>query len=209
MSSLRTFVAIELDEGIRHQIERNIRQISKLNQNFQPSLADQLHLTLCFLGDVELNEQHRVSRIVAQAMDGVGSFTLDLQGVGAFPHWEQPRVIWLGVREPGVTVDSLSEAARQRLGTAAWCPELTDLQSRLVQRFLDQRFWPDTKPFRPHLTLGRVKGGKGAGAVQIPEAVQRNLEQGLGSVAVEEIKILSSESGPQGPIYRTMSTVTL
>lgn len=209
MSQLRTFVAIELDDAARQIVGRLARQLEKANDSLATASSDQSHLTLCFLGEVDLNDQHRVSRTVSQVFGSIGSFTLDLQGLGAFPHWNDPRVVWLGVREPGVTVDHLSEAARERLGSAAYCPNLVELQQALVDRFEDQQFFPDTKPYRPHITLGRVAGGKGQRKVGVSDSIRTQCDQGLGQLTVSEVKVLSSERTSSGPVYRTIATIDL
>lgn len=209
MSVLRTFVALELDPASTQRLERIARQLSKGNPGFTASTADQMHLTLAFLGEVELNDLHQVSKIVQQSFEDVDAFTLGLQDLGAFPHWQDPKVVWVGVAEDGVDVDHLSEAALERLGSAAYCPALTELQDQMVQRFLDQRFWPDTKPFRPHITLGRMRGGKGNRNLEIPDSVQQQVEAGLGQFPVDSVKVMSSESTSNGPVYRTISTLDL
>lgn len=210
MSQLRTFVAIALDGSARQRVERVGRQIAKANSaSFELANPDQVHLTMCFLGDVDLTDQHKVSQIVKRSVQDIGAFTLDIHGLGGFPNLESPRVVWLGVREPDADVSHLSDAAIERLGSAAYCPGLASLNESLVQAFLDQRFWPDTKPFRPHITIGRVRGGKGERKLELPENVLASCEQGLGTISVESIKVLSSEGTQNGPVYRTISTIDL
>ncbi len=141
--------------------------------------ADNLHLTLRFLGDTD---PARVGDL-CRGMDGVcaeaPAFELQLAGLGAFPSVDRPRVLWAGVGGSGV-------------------PALHRLQ-KAMEGVMCELGWPSErgKAFHPHLTLGRVRElGKarpraGWDTESVPEQ----------SFAVEELVLVRSELSPQGARY--------
>lgn len=97
--------------------------------------ADNLHITLAFLGETLLVED--VAAAVTQAAAWCRPFPLTLSGTGAFPSARRARVVWLGLS--GDT-DALRAAARE-----TW-------------RALEPHgFTPEDRPFSAHLTIARLK----------------------------------------------------
>ena len=98
--------------------------------------AEQLHLTLSFLGEVA------VSKIDAlrEALDAVRvpPFFLPLHGIGAFNARGQPSVVWVGVGQGH--------------------PHLFALHRHVQDAVLQAGLEPDLRPFHPHVTVGRAKG---------------------------------------------------
>jgi len=88
---IRLFIAIDIPENIRREIEGLGRGIA----NSRPVPAEQLHLTLKFIGEVE------GSRLldIQESLQGIRlpKFPLSLQGVGTFPPRGTPRILWAGV----------------------------------------------------------------------------------------------------------------
>lgn len=87
---IRLFIAIDMPETIRQEIQGMGRSIPKA----RPVPDDQLHLTLKFIGEVEnsrLLDIHEALKGIRQL-----SFILRLQGVGVFPPRGTPRVLWTG-----------------------------------------------------------------------------------------------------------------
>ncbi|KAB2851638.1 MAG: RNA 2',3'-cyclic phosphodiesterase [Hyphomicrobiaceae bacterium] len=96
--------------------------------------AEDFHLTLRFLGDVE-------DRIVDEFLDLVADtavmpFRLTLNGLGCFGG-RQPRAIWAGI-DP--------------------CPEIERLNQAHERAARAVGLEPDARVFKPHVTLARLKG---------------------------------------------------
>ena len=134
----RAFVAVEIGEAAR----RSAAAVSKALRS-RPGGSEvrwvrpeSLHVTLHFLGNVELDAVPKLVGCVAAAMQGLEAFEARLVGVHGFPAARWPRVVVLDVapREP---LEALA-AAVERGAVAAG-------------------FEPESRPFRPHLTLGRVR----------------------------------------------------
>ncbi|WP_158247281.1 RNA 2',3'-cyclic phosphodiesterase [Geothermobacter hydrogeniphilus] len=133
----RSFIAIPLPEEYKKHLEAVQRQIGAILPPIRWSRFDNLHLTLRFLGDrnEETLEQVAVSMLSVARLSA--AFEIHFQQLGAFPTPRRARVIWLGP-------DSLMQ--------------LTRLHRKLDDALRSCGIPPDEKPFRPHLTLGRIRG---------------------------------------------------
>lgn len=99
-------------------------------------IAEQLHLTLSFLGDVEAAAEARLHEALGEVR--VPPFVLPLSGVGVFNVRGRPSVVWAGVGKGH--------------------PHLFALHRRIQDAVLHAGLEPDLKPFHPHITIGRAKG---------------------------------------------------
>lgn len=109
--------------------------------------ADDLHLTLAFLGEVESDTVRSIVRAAGDEFRGLTAPELRVGGsAGSFPDGERPRALWEGVEE---TFDSLGRLAalRNRALQVAFCH---GLRPRRADR---------ERPFRPHVTVARPGSG--------------------------------------------------
>ncbi len=138
---MRLFAAIDLDETARSAAagstdafaRRLTRAGARAPVRWVP--PEQLHVTLRFLGEVAAGQVESVRRAFSVPWNTC-VFNAGLAGVDVFPFSGAPRVIWLG----------LDEGREQ----------LVALKSELDHRLVPVGFEPETRPFRAHLTLGRV-----------------------------------------------------
>ena len=114
-------------------------------------------------------------------------FTVAVGGVGVFPGRGDPRVLWVGIG------GDLPEAAR--------------LQQSIERQLLPLGFAPENRPFTPHLTLGRVKGKRGAG--WRVDLERHEGEGSLGSFEVEECALVESRLDGSGATYSTLGRFPL
>ena len=139
---MRLFVAVDLDAPARAVAARSARALAtRLNRDDQPSpvrwvAPEQLHFTLRFLGEVSDRRVELVRRAFRAPWE-TRTFTAGLTGVDLFPLSGAPRVVWLGVDE----------------GLDGMVVLKTELDRRLAPISVE----PEPKPFRVHLTLGRVR----------------------------------------------------
>lgn len=141
--------------------------------------AENIHLTLKFLGEVPPAREAAVHEAMAEAASGAAPFTLRAGGCGSFPGGRSPRVLWVGLR--------------------AGAAEAAALAERLEAACAARGFPREARPFRGHLTLGRVRGQRGL------EAVMRRLEaragEDWGEAAVDRIVLFESTLHPAGAIH--------
>jgi 2'-5' RNA ligase len=135
--SARLFVALELPAGVRTQLAEFGRAAADRDDALRPVAADALHLTLAFLG-------HRPEEEIESAREAVRAVEL------LVPALALGEPLWLAPRRPQVLTVALEDAD----GT------LAALRADIVNRLATALDWePGARPFRPHITIARVRRG--------------------------------------------------
>jgi 2'-5' RNA ligase len=144
-----------------------------------------LHLTLKFLGTVEESRVPAVEQAFVAACVGTPSLSLSLRDFGTFPAARRPRVIWAGLEAD---------------------PALELLAHRLESQFEAVGFPVEGRPFRPHVTLGRVKEGK-----WLPGDVAAELQEAhpAASHLADRVVLFESQPAAGGARYRVVREVRL
>ena len=190
MSTIRAFIAIELSPDILNQIgglqARLKREVpSGLVRWARP---EGIHLTLKFLGDIPTEQVEAIAEAMREACAPHAPFALAVEGMGCFPNPSRPRVIWVGIDEPGGA--------------------LARLQRDVERAVRPLGFPPEGRPFRPHLTLGRVKG-RDRGAIQtLGETVCRT-SFGAGQMDVASVHLIRSDLLPGGAVHTELASAPL
>jgi len=65
----------------------------------------------------------------------------------------------------------------------------------------------EEREFKPHLTVGRVRSGKGKSGLL--KRMEDFLHVELGGFRVERLVLFKSDLGPTGPLYTELRAVTL
>src|SRR5262245_29760731 len=99
MTRLRTFIALELEKGVRDRLVSLQETFARTGADVKWTEADNLHMTLLFLGEVDEREVIDVCRAVTDVGRELSPFTMSVETVGCFPNLRRPRVVWVGVRE--------------------------------------------------------------------------------------------------------------
>jgi len=184
----RTFVAVEMDNAVRTAASRLIRALAASQADVKWIEPQNLHLTLKFLGEVPLEEVHAVCKSVERAVGGMEPFRLELLGVGAFPNIRRPRTLWLGAGEGQVEMAALQQSIEHGLKKLGYRPE--------------------SRKFKTHLTLGRVRRA-GPGLARLSELLAEHASFPAGASPVEEVTVFASELTPEGPVYSPLSHASL
>lgn len=185
--SLRTFVAIEMSPEVRSRARQLIVRLQDCGAKATWVKPEAMHLTLKFLGEVELLEMPAVCEAVTAAVADLPPFEIQVQGAGAFPTAARPRTVWLGVRRGQEELIALHDAVERAL-------------SRLG-------FRQENRRFRPHLTLGRVRGDRALR--ELGEVVKQHAEFVGGVASVDEVVVFSSELEAEGPIHEPLAVAPL
>lgn len=136
---MRLFVALELPEAARAALDEAQQRLRRGAAHpvawVKPA---SIHLTLHFLGEADATQTPGIlAALTAAQATAPARFHLALAAPGAFPNLRRPQTLWVGV---GGDLAALEQVQRA-VGAA-----LTPLG-----------FPPEDRPFRPHLTLGRVR----------------------------------------------------
>lgn len=186
MEQVRVFVAVDVPAALQGKLRAVEDRLRRLPGDARWVSAPHLHLTLRFLGEIDLPRVAQVGAAVQRATARRSAFLLTLAGLGLFPGRGAPNVVWVGV-----------ERGRE---------ELLALQRDLETELEREGFPPEERPFSPHLTLARLRG-----AVAAPwrEAVRDFGDEPLLSFVVNEVWVMKSDLTRRGPIYTVLSAVKL
>ncbi|SRR6266436_2933130 len=170
--SWRLFIAIELPSNVRRTLADHIQHLREAVPEVSASWAreDKLHLTLKFLGDTKLTRIEAVSQAIQSAATAVDPFEINIESCGAFPPHGPPRVLWIGVEDPS--------------------GQLASLHRELEDECEGVGFAHEPRPFRPHLTIARIRNPRGARRlVQVHKEISFDRE----TVLVSHLALIRSE----------------
>jgi len=176
--TIRTFVCVEIPAKVRDRIEQLQRQLAVLKADVGWTKKSNLHLTLKFLGHISAAQVESVCRIVQQAASGSAFFDLQLNGTGSFPNQRNPRVLWIGPAEVPQVFKELYDSIDIGLSSVG--------------------FPRESRPFAPHLTLGRVKSNR-----NVASLVEALMAAGFQSepFGIREVVVMKSQLKTSGAIY--------
>jgi 2'-5' RNA ligase len=179
---VRAFVAVDIGDAVRVEVARVRAAIqSQLEVVEHPPRVlwvapASLHVTLRFLGEVPDSEIPHLRDAFADPFD-LAPFEVEWRGLGAFPLPRHPKALWMGVVRGAGQLGRLEAEVSSRLnGTVATV----------------------TQPFRPHLTLGRIKI-PGAG-IDWTKVLQNVDVRGVTSL-VDHVTLYQSRLSAKGPQY--------
>lgn len=191
MTTLRAFIAIELPKPLQEGI---VKFTAPLRQALGDDLirwipTHNLHLTLKFLGNIPSPHVDFIIQLLDQVSDSHPPFILRLADSGSFPNIKQPRILWVGIHAS---------------------PALFSLQKRLEAGAARLGYPPESRPFSPHLTIGRVRSSMDpANRGKIQSAFHRIQLGDIGAGSVESIHLYQSELKSDGSIYTKLHTTVL
>jgi len=178
---IRTFIAIEIPQDIRDSINVAIAPLKKLLADSVKWISpDNVHLTLKFLGDTPEERLEGIETAIARATGGFGPMQVEARGAGAFPNIRKPSVIWAGMECP---------------------PVLLDLKGLIEAELASLGFEEDTRPFSPHLTVGRVKRGAIVPRRRLAAEMEKLEGMIFGKMEIREIVLMKSDLRPGGAVY--------
>ena len=174
---MRVFVAVEVyDRDIINGITDLQKIVGRAGKAVEPN---NLHFTLRFLGEVDSRQAGRIAdALAAIRFEG---FDVELRGVGTFGSPRRPRVLWVGADPAGA--QSMEELAG------------------MVDGVLERSGWHRDRPFRAHLTVMRIKDGKGLGDLSAYR------DRVWGTQRIRSIKLKKSILDRTGPTYTDLAEV--
>ena len=187
MSVVRALVALESSGGVASKAAALIEKLRVVDAKVNWVKPENMHWTLKFLGDIDLTETAAICQELQSLVADIPPFEVFVSGLGAFPHTDRPRTIWLGVSEGEKMMEQLSLAVDDRLAGLGYKPE--------------------GRRFKAHLTLGRVRGPKNLAA--LGEALKAQADFVAGPMEVDEVTLYSSYLERHGPRYEPLCHVEL
>jgi 2'-5' RNA ligase len=182
--TIRSFLALDPPEEILREIGRVQDRLKRMiHGDVRWVRPVSIHLTLKFFGDISENRVAEISVIAGKATAAIRPFELAIGGVGVFPDMKRPRVVWLGMN---------GDVTR-----------LVAFQRELDRALQGVGFPGEERPFRPHLTLGRIKSPKGI--MGLAEALTKGETYTAGRFTAFGLGLFKSDLTPQGAIYTRLA----
>jgi len=182
--TFRTFLAIDPPEAVRQEIGRIQEQLKRTVQGMIRWVRPAgIHLTLKFFGDITGADIARIADAVKPEAATAAPLDMQVKTIGVFPDLNRPRVVWLGM--------------------AGDVDRLLALQKVLDRRFMALGFPREDRPFRAHLTLGRIKTSKGL--IGLARAVEQGAATEAGSFQARGLILFKSELKPAGALYTKLA----
>ena len=181
---IRSFLAFELPPKIREQIGTVSKELKKSALPVRWVKVDNIHLTIIFLGSVNEDTIDDIKEKVYGVVERFSVFKTRLGGVGVFPDWRRPRVIWVGLN------GEIERLSRFR----------DELQTELKVFGIKE----EKRPFRPHLTIGRFKGMLGRDE-ELKWILDKYHDISSDLHYLNELILFKSDLKPDGPIYTKMA----
>jgi 2'-5' RNA ligase len=188
----RLFIALDLAIPV-------VEQLAVFQEQIQEELADEddvrvrwtspenIHLTMKFLGDTEDALVPMLRQTLGELVKPLFPFEVEAKGIGCFPKPKRPRIIWSGFDDQSEEVLSLLQQALER-----------DLEELGFQK--------EDRPFRPHVTLGRVKS---RAKPDFTDLMDGRTETSFGKSYIKDVILYESELTSEGPIYTVIDRFAL
>jgi RNA 2',3'-cyclic 3'-phosphodiesterase len=136
--TIRAFIAFSLPEMITTRICDIQERLKSYRLPVRWVRPGKVHLTLKFLGDIPVNSIDGIAEVIEDTVREYSPLKLITKGLGVFPGIKKPRVLWIGI--------------------SGDIKPLLEIQGNLEKKLEIKGFAKENRPFKSHLTLGRIKG---------------------------------------------------
>lgn len=184
METKRTFIAI--DFRLHPEMEELIGRLRKEFHGEQMKWVDpdQLHLTLRFLGNTTVEQVESISKGLEALAGQFSSFNVRVIGLGLFLKNGFPTILWTGME----------------------LPDQFQVFTKAVEELaVEAGFEPESKPFKAHLTLCRIKSIRQR--EKLKGIIEKNRETLFFEETIGEVIFYESILRPQGPLYRPINVI--
>lgn len=191
LGDIRAFIAVPIGDRARAALAdaaAHIRQ--EIPAGIQWANPAGIHLTLKFLGNIPPAAVAPLLESLTPAAAAQPPFTLKLSTLGTFPRRRHPRVLWAGV---GGDTDALS-----------------NLQKSIETALTALSYPPESRPFQPHLTLGRPRRGLADTQLSRIAAAISNIAPPPSEIwQVSSVELIQSELHSTGARYTVLGAAAL
>jgi 2'-5' RNA ligase len=184
MEGIRSFIAIEVPRLLQVRLGELQKELKQAEADVRWAHPGNIHLTLIFLGTVNNEFLEKITESLGPLIAEWKPFALRIRGLGCFPSMRNPRVLWVGI-------DQGKE-------------EVTSLQGAIEGKAAEAAFAKETRPFQPHLTLGRIQSPRRRDL--LAQVVENLKEAEVGTFPAREVLLFKSELRPSGAVYTKLKT---
>lgn len=185
---IRAFISINLNSALQAELAAAQKAL-KLGRSVRWTRPEQIHLTLKFLGDIPTATVGEFAASLRRGCESLAPFTLRFDGLGCFPSYKKPRIIWAGLN-----------------GDLA---ALQELFRRVDYEAVTLTGQTEDRAFVPHLTIGRVRETNSREYQAIGAALQSAKVALHGEWTVRDFALMRSELSPKGAIHTELERIFL
>lgn len=183
--TFRVFLAIDLPANIKKMVAKIILPLrkSKHLQTIKWTKIKNLHLTVCFLGDITNSQYQRINENLYTALKTIKPFDIQFIGLELFPSNKKPLAIILKPK-PQTCLDKLEVLTKKEIAS---CEVATE-----------------RRKFKPHVTIGRCKIPH-----KIAESTCKKIKLPTIHFQVTALKLFQSTLQTGGSVYTPIATYSL
>jgi 2'-5' RNA ligase len=179
--SIRSFLAFDIEnDTVLNRLAAAQKLLIQTGADVKLVEPQNIHITIRFLGNITPATAEKIFQEMKQAQ--FTPFNVQINGLGAFPNPNYPRVVWAGI--------------------TTGADQLNAVFSQLEPRLQGLGFTPDSKGFSPHLTIARVRSGRNK--QQLATFITENADYEFGAVNAKCLRLKKSDLTPRGPVYSTL-----
>jgi RNA 2',3'-cyclic 3'-phosphodiesterase len=194
---MRLFIALDIDDDIRERIARFVEGVNAFAPDACWAKPESLHVTLKFIGEQPEPAVERIKQALATVVASPAE--IHFRRYGFFPTAKSARVFWIGL-----------EAS----------PQLAALATAIDDKMASLGIPKENRPFSPHLTLARGRGGSGSPRRHKDHGPNRTfhlLQEKLaalstpefGTMTAREFFLYQSQLSPKGSKYTKLAAFDL
>lgn len=182
----RTFIAVKIYPG-----KKLMLLLEELRDRLKKSRVkwvetENIHITLAFIGNTDEEGVEAIRKFLKDACASHKPFPLVFQGIDMFRSLKDPKVLFLEM-EPSEALGSLRHDICSRLGA--------------------EGLFKDSRPFRPHLTLGRPKFIEEKDT--LADIISEYRDKTIQSSVIEQVFFYESILKQEGPVYKVIGQYEL
>jgi len=185
--TIRAFIAFPLPELITTRICDIQERLKSYRLPVRWVKPENVHLTLKFLGEISLSTIDGIAEVIEATVRDFSPLILFTNGLGVFPGIKKPRVIWIGI--------------------SGDIKPLSEIQANLETNLEIKGFAKENRPFKSHLTLGRVKGD--IHPENLIDILRSFSDFSSEPFEAKELVLYKSELKPSGALYTKLQTLYL
>jgi|ERR1700688_3184729 RNA 2',3'-cyclic 3'-phosphodiesterase len=185
---MRLFVALEIPEAVRENLVEVRQRFATPESRMRWVVSENFHVTLKFIGEVTQGKVEVISKVLREVQTP-GRVEVVFRGLGWY--WN-------------------AKGFGLLLATIDLSDSLTTLANKIGRQLESLDIAPETREYRPHLTLARCKALEHRSRSAIPQdliSVANEYKGHLfGSVSPQSFDLIESELDEDGSKYTTIDT---